>query len=107
MMPDTPSETSLGKDQIARRVIPILERMTSDWELGFSGGIGPETRLVGDLGIDSVSMVEVQAAIGAEFGREDLPFERMLFVDGEFVEDLSVRDLVEFVDAALSGGLDP
>ena len=91
------------EDTLAVAVIDILREMTSDWDMGFGGEIGTETYLVRDLGCESIDIVQFVVALEERFQRRDLPMERLLMVDGRYVDDLSVKDVVAFLATYLNG----
>jgi acyl carrier protein len=85
------------RQSILRTVTEILADITADWDLEFSGGIGPQTMLIADLAFESIDVVELVVALEERFGRRDLPFEELLMVDGRYVDDLSVAQIVDFL----------
>ena len=87
----------IAKEEILFKLIEILKDMTSDWDLDYSGGIGLETRLVTDLGFESIDIVQFVVAIEERFKRRRLPFEELLMNDGRYVDDVNVRDTVDFL----------
>ena len=92
------SKQTLEKDVILHDLVEILDNMTSDWESGFAGRIGPETRLVVDLGFESIDVVELAGEIGEHFKHPNLPFQQLLMTaDGRYVDDLQVSELVDFL----------
>ncbi len=97
------AQSAAGTDRkpILKEVIGILEDMTSDWDLEFSGGIGPDTRLIGDLAFESIDMVQLVVAIEERFKRRDLPIEKLLMEDGRYVDDLRVGDVAGFLEEHL------
>ena len=80
-----------------QKTIAILQDLTKDWDTGFDGGIGPDTKIVGDMGFESIDVVILVTAIETQFGRRDLPFEQLLMTDGRYVDDLSVRQIAAFL----------
>src|SRR6476661_604824 len=78
-------------------VIEIVSELTTDWETGLSGPPGAETRIVADLGFESIDVVYLVTAIEDRYGRQDLPFEQMLMVEGRFVDDLTVAQIAAFL----------
>jgi len=82
-------------------VTRILEDMTSDWDLEFSGGVGPETCLISDLAFESIDVVQLVVAIEERFSRRDLPFEKLLMADGRYVDDVRVSQIVQFLESNL------
>ena len=94
---------SIRTEELQRQVVLILEHMTSDWDMDFSGPIGPQTRLIDDLTFESIDMVQFVVALEEHFKRRDLPFEKLLMVDGRYVDDLRVDQVVAFLDQHLAG----
>lgn len=102
MNPTVPIVT-LNREQILSQIIEILQQMTSDWDTGFSGEIGPHTHLVRDLNCESIDIVQFVVAIEERFQRRDLPMEKLLMVDGRYVDDLPVSEVVNFLYSNLNG----
>ena len=93
MEPVTHAEDRTITDDLVR----ILEEMTSDWDTGFTGGIDENTYIVRDLGCESIDVVQFVVAIEERFQRRDFPIEKLLMVDGRYVDDLRVGDVVTFL----------
>ena len=96
----------LDSAAILRGLVEILEEMTQEWDTGLSGRIGPDTLLIENLTFESIDIVMLIVAIEERFGRKGLPFDQVLMADGQYVEDLRVRDLAAFLERALSDGGD-
>jgi len=88
-------------DLITKDLIQILTDMTQDWDLEFSGGIGADTRLVADLGFESIDVVMLIGEIHRHYNQRNLPFERLLLRDGGYVDDIRVSALAEFLHTQL------
>lgn len=84
-------------EQVLRRLVSMLNELTTDWDRGFSGAIGPDTRLVADLGFDSVDIVQFALLIEERFQRRKLPFEKLLMTDGRYRDDLTTAEVAEFL----------
>lgn len=97
------SEPGFEKDAILQDLTRILTSMMGDWETEFSGAIGPETLLGADLGLESIDVVGLVIAIEEHYQRQDIPFVDLVMIDGAYVKDLSVGDLVEFLHRHLRG----
>src|SRR3989442_612239 len=89
---------------IERGVVRVLEQMTSDWDVEYSGGIGANTRLIADLVFESIDMVQFVVALEEFFHRRDLPFEKLLMANGRYIDDLRVSEVVDFLQQHLNGG---
>lgn len=97
-MEQLPNSKPLEKYAILGEVLKILEDMTSDWEMGFAGKIGSETRLVADLAFESLDVVQLAVAIEEHFKRSGLPFQKLFMrLDGGYVEDVRVSEVVDFL----------
>ncbi len=96
------TEACLDKRSIEGEIIRILADMTRDWEVQFSGQISSQTYLVRDLGCESIDIVMLIVSIEQNFGRKGLPFEELLTVDGHYVNDFTVGDIVNFLTRVLA-----
>lgn len=91
-------------ETITKDLIQILTDMTQDWDVDFSGGISGQTRLVADLGFESIDVVMLIGEIHRHYNRRNLPFERLLLKDGGYVDDIRVSSLAEFLSVELQAG---
>jgi acyl carrier protein len=77
-------------------VLDLLDELAGDWE--YDGVIGPETRFIADLGLESLEIVVLGTMIQHQYGR--LPFAEYLEELGQRpVEerDVTVAELVAFI----------
>jgi hypothetical protein len=84
--------------EILAGVLEMMNQMAGDWE--YSGSIGPDTYLLGDLGLESLDLVVLGTMIQHRYGR--LPFAEYLAEIGQRpVEerDVTVGALVAYVSA--------
>lgn len=87
----------MDKEAITQAVIHLLYDMIGDWEIDFHGAIGPQTTLIGDLTFESIDIVQLGGLLEEHFQRESLPFEKLLLVNGRYVEDVSVGQIIDFL----------
>lgn len=92
----------MTQEALLADVIKILQEMTSDWEMEFSDPIGPGTMIISDLEFESIDVVQFVVQIEEFYQRKDLPFEKLLMRDGRYRDDLSVQEVVDFLQASLS-----
>jgi acyl carrier protein len=81
---------------VLRGVLELLDELSGDWE--YDGDVGPGTRFVGDLGLESLEIVVLGTLLQQRYGR--LPFARFLEEIGDRPldeRDLTVAELVAFV----------
>lgn len=87
-------------------ILPELTRMltdmTSDWDLDdFSGEINGDTRLVADLAMESVELVQLMVAIEQKFKIKNFSAEKLLTRNGQMVTDLTVKEIASFLAGIL------
>lgn len=82
---------------ISTRLSTMLADFTQDWDHVYEGQIGRDTRLLADLGFESIDIIQLVVAIEEEFGKHKLPFNQLLMKDGRYVDDLSVGQIADFL----------
>jgi acyl carrier protein len=92
-----------AQQAILDAVRSILHDLIADYDQDFSGEIGPQTWLSADLMLDSLTLVAMIVEIEGCFRCKGLPFDEILLVDGGYVEDIQVCQLVSFLDRHLNG----
>lgn len=91
----------MNEQDVSSQLVGILTDMTSDWDIELDSEINRKTRLIADLAFESIDIVELVVAIEQTFNSRGIPFERLLMVDGRYVDDLSVAQVSDFVAANL------
>lgn len=82
--------------QVLGEVVDLMSQLADDWE--YDGAITPDTRLLSELGLESLDLVVLGTMIQHRYGR--LPFSELLAAIGQRpVEerDLTVGELVAYV----------
>ncbi|TCP63428.1 acyl carrier protein [Rhodovulum bhavnagarense] len=77
-----------------------LEEFIEDW--GLEAEIKPETRIVEDLEFDSIDVIQLTVAIESALGGRKLGFQDLLMRDGRYIDDLSLREVQDFVAAKIA-----
>ena len=83
-------------DQVQSGLLDLMTQLAGDWE--YAGAIDRETRLLADLGMESLDLVVLGTTIQERYGR--LPFSEFLTEIGRRPpedRDVSVGELVEFI----------
>jgi acyl carrier protein len=88
---------AMNKEEIQTKVISVLEEMTLDWDLELDGGWGPQTKLIDDLGFESIDIVRFVVAIEQAFTAKGLPFEKLFMQDSDYVDEISVNEVADFL----------
>ncbi|MES1262012.1 MAG: acyl carrier protein [Acidobacteriota bacterium] len=89
------------RQEIFEYLMPMLNSLSQDWD--YAGIVGPETRLFTELGMESLDLVVLAAAIQSHFGQV-LPFALLFAEMGEKQLDLTVSGLMDFLEEHLAGG---
>ncbi|KGF73632.1 acyl carrier protein [Neosynechococcus sphagnicola sy1] len=87
----------LDRADIQLKVINVLKDMTIDWELDLQGGINMKTRLMEDLAFESLDIVQLVVSLEKTFEQNGLPFARLFMRDDEYVDEILVGELVDFL----------
>jgi acyl carrier protein len=95
----TATETggSPSRETILGDLLQMIADIVQDWDLDFSGGVRPGTRLVSDLGFQSIDVVMLIGEIQKHYDRRNLPFERLLLRDGRYVPEIRISDVADFL----------
>ena len=96
------SDQHFDRDTILRDTLQLLRDMTSDWEMGFAGSIGPKTYLAADLAFESIHLIQLVIAIEEHFKRRELPLQQLFMPDDRRIDDLQVSELVDFLSIHLN-----
>ncbi len=84
-----------GREDIRTDTLFLLGRLADDWE--YSGVITEDTRLLADMGFESLDVVILSAQVQEHFGRV-LPFTEFFNEIGQRErKDISVGEWVDFV----------
>jgi acyl carrier protein len=94
-------KAGITQETISKDVVRILEDLTSDWDTEFAGKIGNDTHIISDLEFESIDVVQFIVQLETIFERKDLPFEKLLMIDGRYKDDLTVGEVVEFLNQYL------
>jgi acyl carrier protein len=82
--------------RVLEGILALLAEAQGDWE--FDGEIGPQTRFVADLGLESLEIVVLSTMVQQQFGK--LPFPQFFEEIGQRPieqRDISVAELATFV----------
>ena len=89
-----------GRDEIEAYVLRTLDELAQDWE--YSEAVGTETGLFSDLGFESLDAVVLGTVIQEHYDRP-MPFAELLADVGQReVKELTVRELVSFIESHLA-----
>jgi acyl carrier protein len=88
------------REEIQNYLLQTLQELCHDWD--YSRPVGPESLLFTELGLESLDAVVLGTIIQEHFQRP-MPFAELLAEIGREQRDLSIRELVEFIDRNVNG----
>jgi len=86
-----------SSEEILVKLIATLKDFTQDWDNEFEGEYERDTKLLGDLGFESIDIIQFIVAIEEDLGLFKTPFDKLLMKDGRYVDDLSLGQLADFL----------
>lgn len=89
------STSSLSQKEIELKLINVLQEMTADWDLDLN--IAADTRLIEDLAFESIDIVRFVVAVEEAFNVKGLPFQKLLMQDNDYVDEILVSQVVNFL----------
>lgn len=86
-------------DQYTPSLIVLLKDFTQDWDNDFDGTMTRETKLLADLGFESIDIIQLVVAIQEEVVKKKISFDKLLMKDGRYVDDLSIGMIADYLAA--------
>ncbi|MDB5987566.1 MAG: acyl carrier protein [Nevskia sp.] len=86
---------------IVAQLIVLLKDFTQDWDHEFEGEMNRETKLLGNLGFESIDIIQLVVAIEEDISKQKVPFDQLLMKDGRYVDDLSIGQIADFLAARI------
>lgn len=91
-------------EAVEARVIGVINDLTEGWDVELEDGMGSDTTMVGDVGFASIDFIQMAVAIESEF-KTKLGFQDLLMQGGKYIDDVTVRQIAEFVAGRLNNGV--
>ena len=92
----------LNTESIQAKVIAVLQDMIDDCDLDDINEIDAETKLMEDLAFESLDVVQFVVSLEKEFEQRNLPFQNLFMHDGDYVDEINVKEVVEFLNKNIS-----
>lgn len=92
---------SATSEELVGKLAELLQDFTQDWDNEFEGEMTRQTRLLADLGFESIDIIQLVVAIEEMVGKRKLPFNELLMRDGRYVDDLSIGQIADFLATKL------
>lgn len=81
------------------RLTALVEDFTQDWDITPEAGINAQTKLLADLGFESIDVIQFMVAIEEDIAGRKLPFNDLVMQDGRYVDDLCLGQIADFLAA--------
>ncbi len=89
------------QNEILDILVAILDDMIADWDTDMDEPMGSQTRLIADLGFESIDVVQFITAIEEHYRCRTIPFEQLVMQDGRYVDEITVGNTVTFLQKHL------
>ena len=86
-----------SRADVENAVVGVVNETIQDWDVDLPGGVTTETLLMHDLAFESIDVVQFAVAIEQAAERKGLPFEKLFMKDGEYVDDVRLSQVVDFL----------
>jgi acyl carrier protein len=92
------AQSSSSLPEVQNQLTELVADIVRGWGYDMPDDTGPATRLVADLGFQSVDLVMLMLSIEAHWDVSGIPFERLLRIDGaRYLDELSLGELARFL----------
>jgi len=98
---EAPTRDIATLESVQATIVGILTDMVRDWDVPSDREITGFTSLVDDLGCSSIDIISLVVAIEEAYGTRKLGFADLLIRDGQYVNDLKISELAQFVASKL------
>lgn len=93
--------TVMTQNTIEDGIVELLNDMVLDWDLELEAPISRESRLIEDLGFESIDLVQLVVAIESKFAARGIPYEELIMDDGRYVTEVTVGQLTNFLHSKI------
>ena len=100
MQTDNINGLVLTRDSIEEYIITKIGELSRDWD--YDNPITPQSRLFGELGLESLDAVVLATAIQEHFQR-NIPFAELFAEIGREQRDLTIGEMADFVQCSIAG----
>jgi acyl carrier protein len=84
-------------DSLVEKLAVLLADFTQDWDNEFEGTMDRSTKLLADLGFESIDIIQLIVAIEEDITHKKIAFDKLLMKDGRYVDDLSLGQIADFL----------
>jgi acyl carrier protein len=82
---------------VENAVVEAVNQTIKDWDTELPNGVTINTLLMQDLAFESIDIVQLAVTIEQAADRTGLPFEKLLMKDGDYVDDVRLSQIVDFL----------
>jgi acyl carrier protein len=82
---------------VENAVVEAVNQTIKDWDIETPNGVTIDTLLMQDLAFESIDIVQLAVTIEQAADRKGLPFEKLLMKDGDYVDDVRLSQIVDFL----------
>ncbi len=95
------SISTVSNSTVKQTLFDVLSQFVITYDLDWDQPLEPETTCIADLGLSSVDFIQLVLAIESAFGQK-FGFQDLLMQQGEYIEDVTVQKLEDFITGKLN-----
>jgi acyl carrier protein len=84
-------------DRLVSQLIELIEEFTQDWDDDSEIPMTRDTKLLADLGFESIDIIQLVVAIEEDITHRKVAFDQLLMNNGRYVDDLSIGQIADFL----------
>lgn len=86
-----------ASNELLQQLIALLDEFTQDWDREDEAPMTRDTKLLADLGFESIDIIQLVVAIEEDIAHRKVAFDQLLMNNGRYVDDLSIGQIADFL----------
>src|SRR3546814_11518703 len=86
-----------ASNELLQQLTTLLDEFTQDWDREDDAPMTRDTKLLADLGFESLDILQLVVAIEEDIAHRTVAFDQLLMSNGRYVDDLSLGPIPEFL----------
>lgn len=95
------SNSSVSNVTVQQMLLDTLSQFVITYDLDWDQPLQPATACIADLGLSSIDFIQLVLSIESAFGQK-FGFQDLLMQQGEYIEDVTIQDLENFITGKLN-----
>jgi acyl carrier protein len=93
-----------ASNELLQQLIALLDEFTQDWDREGEEAMTRDTKLLADLGFESIDIIQLVVAIEEDITHRKVAFDQLLMNNGRYVDDLTIGQIADFLAPYMAAG---